>query len=563
MVSFGSSNYSKRLLHLISWSHWFTFFNIIVAIALSSFYFISESAPESALGLLYMLVNWVSHMGFLTFIGFLLIIFPITLLYPNTRFIRATASILFAFGLLLLLLDAFIYSRLGYHLNASSSEQIIALIQSQISQNNRLFWFVSLVLTISILAFELVVSNYAWKHLRDLQRTVFAKFVVFGLVSCFFVSHLLHIWADANLEYDILRQDTILPLSYPTTAKTLLTKYGMFDKADYIERRTSPLKLRDSQVSYPTNDSVCDDDKPKNSVYVVLRESPLTSELIHQFSQRTQSTTYNLENHIDNALPKNAWFNFIYSLPSIYQDDILSSGKKPVLFQTLENKQLSSSLTVISKDQESHLVDGFINLFDRFQHVENVAPLIFQQQLGQQEHGLHLFYFTKSQTFQYELFVDALLLSQKHKSMKDIIWIGSLGNQEVNTVLMTKPALLILPDAKKQKVSKLTSQMDVQPTLLENWFGCNIPTTAYSSGENIVELSHDRVIANTLDSGIVVFNKDKSVFIDQNGNFQSYSRQLEAPIVTSADFPLMIDGVHFIKQFYQQSNMSNNSANDK
>jgi len=562
MVSFGSSNYSKRLLHLISWSHWFTFFNIIVAIALSSFYFISESAPESALGLLYMLVNWVSHMGFLTFIGFLLIIFPITLLYPNTRFIRATASILFAFGLLLLLLDAFIYSRLGYHLNASSSDQIIALIQSQISQNNRLFWFVSLVLAITILAFELVVSNYAWKHLRDLQRTVFARFVVFGLVSCFFISHLLHIWADANLEYDILRQDTILPLSYPTTAKTLLTKYGMFDKADYIERRTSPLKLRDSQVTYPSITQVCNEETPENSVYVVLRESPLTSELIKQFSQRTQSTTYNLENHIDNALPKNAWFNFIYSLPSIYQDDILNSGKKPVLFQALEDKQLAFSITVISKEQESELPEKFIDVFSSFQHVENVAPLIFQQQLGQQEKGLHLFYFTKSQTFQYELFVDALLLSQKRKSSKDIVWIGSLGNEHVNTVLMTKPALLILPNASKQKASKLTSQMDVQPTLMTNWFGCKLAANTYSSGENIADLSQDRVIANTLDSGIVVFNKDKSVFIDQNGNFQSYSRQLEAPIVTSADFPLMIDGVHFIKQFYQQSNMSNNSTND-
>jgi hypothetical protein len=46
-----------------------------------------------------------------------------------------------------------------------------------------------------------------------------------------------------------------------------------------------------------------------------------------------------------------------------------------------------------------------------------------------------------------------------------------------------------------------------------------------------------------------LFPKDKSVFIDQNGNFQSYSRQLRAPIAANADFPLMIDGVNFIKQF--------------
>ena len=133
MVSFGSTNYSKRLLHLISWGHWFTFFNIILAIVLSVFYLVVEPLPETLIGKFYLLTTWVSHMGFLTFIGFMLIIFPITLIYPNTRFIRGTASILFTIGMVLLLLDAFIYSRLGYHLNASSREQILDLIASLIS----------------------------------------------------------------------------------------------------------------------------------------------------------------------------------------------------------------------------------------------------------------------------------------------------------------------------------------------------------------------------------------------------------------------------------------------
>jgi hypothetical protein len=51
----------------------------------------------------------------------------------------------------------------------------------------------------------------------------------------------------------------------------------------------------------------------------------------------------------------------------------------------------------------------------------------------------------------------------------------------------------------------------------------------------------------------MIFNKDKSVFIDQNGNFESYSSQLAAPITVNKDFPLMIDGVHFIKQFSLQA----------
>ena len=51
----------------------------------------------------------------------------------------------------------------------------------------------------------------------------------------------------------------------------------------------------------------------------------------------------------------------------------------------------------------------------------------------------------------------------------------------------------------------------------------------------------------------MVFSKDKSILVDQNDNFHSYSSQLAAPITVNKDFPLMIDGVHFIKRFSVQT----------
>ena len=190
MVSFESKPYSKRLLQLVSWSHWFTFFNIIAAILLSSIYVFNEAMPETLLGQTYLVTTWLSHMAFLTFMSFVLILFPITILFPRTRFIRVVASIIFTAELLLLLLDAFIYSRLGYHLNISSSAPILELITNEIQQNSRIFWFVSLVLWLVILSFELLASNYAWKHLKELQKTIFARFIVVPLVVFFFFSHI-------------------------------------------------------------------------------------------------------------------------------------------------------------------------------------------------------------------------------------------------------------------------------------------------------------------------------------------------------------------------------------
>ncbi|WDE01580.1 DUF3413 domain-containing protein [Thalassomonas actiniarum] len=553
MLSFDRKTYSKRLLQLISWSHWFTFFNIAIAIALSSFYLFSESSPESLLGQIYLVTTWFSHMAFLTFISFVLIVFPLTLLFPYTRFIRTSASLIFTLGLLLLILDAFIYTRLGYHLNASSSDQILALINNQIQHDPRSFWFISIVLCLVILAAELVISNYAWKHLKQLQKTVFARPIVQGLVASFFFSHITHIWADTELNYDILRQDTVLPLSYPTTAKTLLTKYGMFDQQDYVARKTSPLSFSSAVPQYPALTGQCASQQaPTRSAFIVLTRDMLSDKQSRQFAQRASSPAIKLQHHIDNAIGGDAWFNLLYSLPSIYQQEIIKQGLEPVLFQKLEQLKLASSYTRIG-DNKAEQEDALwlAKLFNEHKKLNDISSLIFAKKLNNLQPGLHLIYFSDQDQYQFELFMDALLLAQRQKQQQDIIWVSSIGNTGKDTGLSIKPALLLWPDAKASNISSLTSQMDLQPTLFKNWLGCDMDTGLYSNGSDLLTLKKNRVIANTTDDGIMVFNKDKSVFIDQNGNFQSYSRQLQAPITVSSDFPLMIDGVHFIKQFSQ------------
>lgn len=559
MVSFESKPYSKRLLQLISWSHWFTFFNIIAAIAFSSIYIFNEQMPETLLGQAYLFTTWLSHMAFLTFMSFVLILFPITLLFPRTRFIRVVASIIFTAELLLLLLDIFIYSRLGYHLNISSSAPIIELISNEISQNSRLFWFISLVLFLVILSFQLVTSNYAWKHLKELQKTLFARFIVVPLVVFFFFSHIVHIWADANLEYDVLRQDTVLPLSYPSTAKTLLTKYGMFDEVDYMARRTSPLTFTDTIPAYPQYQGQCPSDlNLQRSVFMVVTGKTLTTQQLQKIKQRVKRGKVSLNNHIDNALPKDAWFNLFYSLPSIYKNAVVEQQTKPLMFQIIDNKALANSLTVVThKPRETiensndilSLNELNAPLFSAINEVENISSLIFADKLNSVEPGLHVFYFENNDSYQFELFLDALMSAQSQKDNKDILWISSVGNQSKDTSLSIKPALLVLPEKSNKDINKLTSLMDVQPTLIKRWLGCEIEPSLYSNGTDIRRVKKDRIIANTMDDGLVVFNKDKSMFVDQNGNFHSYSIQLSAPITAKSDFPLMIDGVHFIKQF--------------
>jgi membrane-anchored protein YejM (alkaline phosphatase superfamily) len=499
-------------------------------------------------------------MAFLTFISFVLIVFPITLLVPNTRFIRTTASIIFTLGLMLLVLDTFIYSRLGYHLNASSSSQIIDVIISEIKDDSKMFASLFLMLFMVILTFELTISNYAWKHLKQLQKTTFARPIIVGLVAAFFFSHITHIWADATVNYDILRQDTVLPLSYPLTAKTLLTKYEMFNLEDYNERRTSPLSFTKNIPPYPQLGSEqCQQDNNNNqSVFIILTDDLLTQKHQTQFANRSNSASLRLNHHIDSALQENSWFNLLFSLPTIYQQSVLTQQIKPLLFQAIAQQNLARSFTVIGRQENNdEATFWFEHLFENKTQLADISSLVFADKLNNINQGLHLIYFPKNNQYQFELYMDALLLAQKQKTQPDIIWVSSIGNRDFDTSLTIKPALLIYPEANSKNITSITSHMDLQPTLMKNWLSCSLTdintTNAYSNGADLLTLNQDRVIANTMQSGIMVFNKDKSVFIDQNGNFESYSRQLAAPIVENSDFPLMIDGVNFIKKFSQAS----------
>ncbi|MEF1219079.1 DUF3413 domain-containing protein, partial [Photobacterium damselae] len=72
MVTSGTQ-YKDKVSQLISWGHWFSFFNIIAAMLLGTRYIIHSEWPETILGQLYLVLSWVGHFGFLVFAIYILI----------------------------------------------------------------------------------------------------------------------------------------------------------------------------------------------------------------------------------------------------------------------------------------------------------------------------------------------------------------------------------------------------------------------------------------------------------------------------------------------------------
>ncbi len=233
----------KKVHRLLNWGHWFSFFNILLALLITASFWWAEPLPQSVLGWIYLLLNWLGHTAFICFMFFILTIFPLSLIFPYQRHIRGLAAGLASLGLVLLIFDAYVYNQLGYHIGSASYDQTLALLRQQIVTNLRNFILIVAVVGSALFALELVISNYCWKKITRLGQSGIGKPALVLFFSSFMLSHLLHIYADARLTWDITRQDNVLPFSYPATAKSLLARYNLVDLTQRAQRQAERLSL--------------------------------------------------------------------------------------------------------------------------------------------------------------------------------------------------------------------------------------------------------------------------------------------------------------------------------
>lgn len=228
----------NKIDRLLRWGHWFTFFNILLALLITGSYFFADPWPATGIGWIYLLLNWLGHTAFLCFLYFIVTIFPISLLFPSQKHVRGVAAILSTFGLVALIFDAYVYHSLGYHAGSASYEQTIDLLRQQVVTNLRNFILITATVGSVLLAIELVISNYCWKKVERLKRSGLGRPALTIFLGSFVCSHLLHIWGDAVGNQQITRQDNTMPLSYPATARTVLARYQLLDPAHLAERAT-------------------------------------------------------------------------------------------------------------------------------------------------------------------------------------------------------------------------------------------------------------------------------------------------------------------------------------
>ncbi|WP_105168516.1 DUF3413 domain-containing protein [Pseudoalteromonas sp. T1lg23B] len=488
------SPFSSKASQLLSWGHWFTFANIGLVLLISISYLLADKPPASALGGFYMLITWLSHTSFITFCAFVLTIFPLSLVFPYPRHIRGMAALLATGGISILSLDAFVYFQLGYHLNIQALPEIISLLWGKFSGSPLIVTMLVVGFILAVFVFELLAGNRAWRHLAELKGYRFPRYATAILVSCFAASHSIHIWADANAYFDVTKQDNILPLSYPTTAKTLLARHDLLDIKQYEQARDISLAKAHSQFTFNKPLPQCQPQSTVSATIVVFEQQSELAAFADKHQLQPTAQLLQPSNHED------AIFNLVYGLPAYYKSAMSQDSLPP-----WSSEAQLVSVMGLSLIADMDVTDAPIKIIaaDQFDEEKNIEGPVIAFSLA--PHSTDVVY---NSVFYSNYFDSSDLLT--FKQLHDITY-----------------------------------------TLVADHLNCPQLATSSMLGRDLKHSNSNEGV-NYTQGVLVAFRKDRITLVSQDGSYKNVSGTEGFAIDQKLDIPFLINNIKVLKTFSPQ-----------
>ncbi|KJY85192.1 hydrolase [Vibrio galatheae] len=601
MVDNGNT-YGERVSRLVGWGHWFAFFNIIAAMLIGTRYISQSPWPETLLGQFYLMISWVGHFGFLVFALYLLVLFPLTFIIPSRKLFRLVAVCFATLGLTILLVDTQAYQTINLHLTPVVWEVLFSDESSAITVDlQHLFIVLPLIFLL-----QLALSEWVWRKQRKLSH----KHVGRPLAALFFVSfiasHLIYVWADAYFYNSITAQRANFPLSYPMTAKSFMERHGLLDRDEYLKR------LEQSQdstelVRYPLEK--IEFNRRANSLNIlVVSVNNLRADML---TEQTMPATYafaqdnlNFTNHYSSSNDSFGIFGLFYGLPSSYASSIKTQGSKPIIIDTLLDKQYQFGLfsadnfdeplygeTVFrgmnfngiafndakSADHQAieawsewvkqqskkpwfsyvelTTVDNFssFNQGNKQRSTEEKLKSGYQKSVAQADTELN-------QLLQQvtELGLDSstvIVITSNHATEFNETQTNSWGsNTNYSQYQLKVPMVIHWPGKLAAEYQHRTSHLDMSVTLMQDLLGVSSNPTDFSSGRNLFDERKRRwILAGDSRELALITTKDTTV-IDKFGNYKLYDANYQRLKDENPTLPVLMQGLTELQRFYAKSN---------
>jgi hypothetical protein len=484
----------NKVNRLLRWGHWYTFFNILLALPITLSFFLADPLPQDGIGWLYLVLNWLGHTAFLSLLFFIITVFPVSLLFPSQRHVRGVAATLATIGLVVLIFDAYVYHSLGYHAGSASWEQTVDLLRQQVVTNLRNFILITTTVFCLLLAIELVLSNFCWKKIERLKHSGVGRPALLTLLTAFIGSHLLHIWGDARQNLSITRQDNILPLSYPATARTVLNRYQLISQTPGQPQPTGLWQH-----------ALANQQKVQLSCAAAPQAAPLQVWLVQSIDAEQQQLL-SLQNF--KQLPQQ-----------------LAPTASAVALSNLLHGQLTSTALTEVPQWLSQLPAGFVGI-EANSDWQARLPWLVNRSAPQAAVQLML--------------QDGTSLTRQLKqrsSDQQMLVLQITGNAEQFAIGQAQ-AWYYWPELRQQRIN------DVIPTIL-SYAGCfnqqNWP------GDNWLAERHQAKL-NIIGDEIYAFRKDKMLLVKADGQYSVWSAGTFVRLESKPDLPLLTDALNRLTQ---------------
>ena len=595
------TTYGDRVSRLVGWGHWFAFFNIIAAMLIGTRYITQSPWPETLFGQFYLLISWVGHFAFLVFALYLLVLFPLTFILPSRKLFRLVSVCFATIGLTLLLIDTQAYQTINLHLNPLVWE-VLFDDESTLVNNDLQHLFIVLPF---IFLIEIALSEWVWRKQRKLAHKQIGKPIGSLFFVSFIASHLIYVWADAYFYNPITIQRANFPLSYPMTAKSFMEKHGLLDKAEYL-KRLEQNKTNSDIVRYPLEK--IDFGRRANPLNIlVVSVNNLRSDMLNEETMpsafKFAQNNLNFINHYSSSNDAFGVFGLFYGLPSSYASSIKAQGSRPILIDTLVDKDYDFGLfsgdnfdddlygeTVFrgmsfngiafneSRPKDMQAIESWEEWakqrtnkpwfsFIELTTVDNFKASKSTNKESSASDKLRSSYIRSVKQADLELERILSVIQKMELDKSTVIVITSNHATEFNETntnswgsnsnysqyQLRVPMLIHWPGRVAGVYPHRTSHLDFSVTLLQELLGVTSNPTDFSSGESLFDEHKRRWILAGDSRELALITKDTTTVIDKFGNYKLFDENYQRVKDDNPTLPILMQGLTELQRFYAKN----------